>query len=173
MAQEWHRLAFENVRLPVPYYAGGIRGGDPSQPELYGYEVVVGLLPGVAARDVPAELAWFETSMQEAVRKLDAAIPPGRKPADRDQLQSVLTLCACAHGEWARIHPFANGNGRVARLWANWCALRYGLPAFVRLRPRPAGSGYAHAAADSMRGDHRSMIGEFADMLARRLLKDC
>ena len=27
MAQEWHRQIYEGVRLPVPYYAGEIRGG--------------------------------------------------------------------------------------------------------------------------------------------------
>jgi len=74
-----------------------------------------------------------------------------------------------AHGEWARIHPFANGNGRTARLWANWCALRYGLPLFVRLRPRATGSLYAAAAADSMAGDHRATISLFAAWLEERL----
>ena len=82
---------------------------------------------------------------------------------------SVFTLLAYTHGEWVRIHPFANGNGRTARLWANWCALRYNLPAFVRLKPRPAGNLYANAAAASMSGDHQSMIAVFAEMLDRHL----
>lgn len=76
-----------------------------------------------------------------------------------------MTLCSYAHGEWVRIHPFANGNGRTARLWANWCALRYNLPPFVRLKPRPQGNLYARAAASSMAGDHRSMVAVFAEML--------
>ena len=46
-----------------------------------------------------------------------------------------------------------------------------GLPPFVRLRPRPEGRGYAAAAASSMRGDHRPMIVELAEMLARRMGK--
>ncbi len=107
--------------------------------------------------------------MKRAVAVLDSAIPPGGSPADEAQLRSVLTLCAYAHGEWIRIHPFANGNGRTARLWANWCALRYGMPPFVRLKPRPKGSLYATASALSMRGDHQVMIAVFADMLDRNL----
>ncbi len=169
MAQEWHRWIYKSVRVPVPYYVREPRDSDPRYPELYGYEVAVGQLPGVPSGKVPAELSWFEASMQKATAKLDAVIPTGHPPVDREHLQPVLTLCAHAHGEWVRIHPFANGNGRVARLWANWCAVRYGLPPFVRLRPRPEGSGYAKAAADSMRGHHRAMIVEFAEMLASRL----
>ncbi|MFP5232432.1 MAG: Fic family protein [Acidobacteriota bacterium] len=56
------------------------------------------------------------------------------------------------HAEWIRIHPFANGNGRTARLWANLVAMRYGLPPSIRLRPRP-NLGYREAPARAMHGD--------------------
>lgn len=168
-AQEWHRRIYKGIRIPVPYYAGEIRDSDPHYPELFGYEVMVGLQAGVPSYRVPQELAAFEESMQRAVSILDPRIPTGRDPAQRNLINSVLTLCAYAHGEWVRIHPFANGNGRTARLWANWCALRYGLPPFVRLKPRPERRGYAIAAAASMRGEHRLMVAEFADMLELQL----
>ena len=100
---------------------------------------------------------------------LDPVILAGGNPADAAQLRSVLTLCAYVHGEWVRIHPFANGNGRTARIWANWCALRYGLPPFVRLKPRPEGDLYATASAFSMRRDHQTMVAVFAEMLDRHL----
>jgi Fic family protein len=64
-----------------------------------------------------------------------------------------------------RIHPFANGNGRTARLWANWTALRYGLPAFVGIKPRPAGDAYALASYASMRREHQVMTGVLLQML--------
>jgi fido (protein-threonine AMPylation protein) len=168
-AQEWHRQVYEGVSLPVPYYAGEIRDSDPKFPELYGYEVRVGSKRGVDSSLVPQHLASFETAMQRAVGVLDRVIPSAGNPADETQLRSVLTLCAHAHGEWVRIHPFANGNGRTARLWANWCALRYGVPPFVRLKPRPEGSLYATASALSMRGDHQVMVAVFADMLDQHL----
>jgi len=169
MAQEWHRQIYQGVRLPVPYYAGEIRDSDTKFPELYGYEVGVGPQQGVDSRLVPQQLASFETAMERAIAVLDPAIPAGGSPSDAAQLRSVLTFCAYAHGEWVRIHPFANGNGRTARLWANWCALRYGMPPFVRLKPRPEGSLYATASALSMRGDHQVMVVVFADMLDRHL----
>lgn len=169
LAREWHRAVVEGVELPVSYYAGEVRDDDPRYPELVDYEVRVGRWSGVPAREVPSELAGFERRMARAVELLDRELPVGEPPGEARVLGSVLTLCAHAHGEWARIHPFANGNGRTARLWANWCALRYGLPPFVRLRPRPEGARYASAAADSMRGDHRATLSLFADWLERRL----
>ncbi len=169
MAKEWHRRIYQDVRLPVPYYAGEPRDSDPEFPELFGYEVHVGRQRGVPSRLVPQQLARFGAAMHRAVSVLDTVIPEDRRPADEEQLRSVLTLCAYAHGEWVRIHPFANGNGRTARLWANWCALRYGIPPFVRLKPRPEGGLYATAAALSMRGDHQVMIAVFAELLDRHL----
>lgn len=82
-----------------------------------------------------------------------------------------MELAALAHGEWVRIHPFANGNGRTARTWANWIAARYGLPMFVSVKPRPASLLYEVAAGASMgsppqvRGDHGLTTLVFVAML--------
>jgi Fic family protein len=169
MAQDWHRAIYRGARLPVPYYAGEVRNSDPRFPELYGYEVEVGARPGVPSATVPRELDRFEEAMREVVGRLDPVLGAGVLPAEIGELHSILTLCAHGHGEWVRIHPFANGNGRTARIWANWCALRYGLPPFVRLRPRPAADRYALAAADSMLGDHRAMVSAMAMLLEEHL----
>ncbi len=169
LAQAWHREIFDGISLPVSYYAGEIRDDDPRYPELVGYEVAVGQVLAVAARRVPTELERFENRVRRAVGRIDSLVPPGQEPPGLGVLGSVITLCAVTHGEWVRIHPFANGNGRVARLWTNWCALRYGLPPFVRLRPRPAGREYARAATDSMRGDHRAAASLFTKWLEARL----
>ncbi|MGH3065536.1 MAG: hypothetical protein ACRDOF_04460, partial [Gaiellaceae bacterium] len=57
----------------------------------------------------------------------------------------------------------------TARLWGNWVLLRYRLPPFIRLKPRPAGAMYAAVAAASMRGDHHPTAVLFLDWLAERL----
>jgi len=165
MAQEWHRRAFAGMTLPVPYYAGEFRDTDTAFPELIGYEVEVGGVRGVPSADVPAALRTFESGMRSALAALDPVIATGAKPATVAELDAALRIAAIAHGEWSRIHPFANGNGRIARLWANWVAARYGLPLFVRLRPRPAASLYAGAAALSMRGNHGPMVAVLHEML--------
>lgn len=156
--QQWHRELFKGVRLPVDYYAGEFRDSDPRFPELIDYEVSVGGSRGVAAHAVPAALKSFEAAMQTAASRLDLGIGVGVKPVTISDMNAVVVLAAYAHGEWVRIHPFANGNGRTARLWGNWSLLRYGLPPVLQVNPRLGRGTYADAAKLSMRSDHRPMF---------------
>jgi len=94
-------------------------------------------------------LKEFEERLQKTVEVLDQHIQPDQE-LSADPVAAVIDLCAWVHSEWLRIHPFANGNGRTARLWANCIAMRYGLPPFVRLRPRPDG-GYGAVAEAAMK----------------------
>lgn len=168
MAQEWHRRLYRDVPLPVSYYAGEPRDSDPECPELQGYEVEVGRFRGVPSEQVPTALSEFEAGAQRAVSGLDRVIPAERVPNRGKELHGALSLCAVLHGEWVRIHPFANGNGRTARLWANWAALRYGLPPFVTVKPRP-GDPYRLAAVASMRGNHAAAVTVFEQMLREKI----
>jgi hypothetical protein len=59
MARRWHRDAYAGVALPVSYYAGEVRDGDPRFPELIAYEVAVGRHPALPAANVPAALERF------------------------------------------------------------------------------------------------------------------
>lgn len=163
-AREWHRRIYAGVELPVPYYAGEPRDSDPRFPELQRYEVKIGVHPGTPSAQVPQALDSFEGQARRAVVSLDEAVPAGGAPADTFVLHGILSLCAVLHGEWVRIHPFANGNGRTARLWANWAALRFGLPAFVTPKPRPS-KPYGVAAMASMSGNHAVAVAAFHEML--------
>jgi fido (protein-threonine AMPylation protein) len=154
MAQDWHREIYAGVSLPVPYYAGEFRDSDPTFPELIGYDVEVAGFPGVDHRIVPAAVSAFVVAVANVFAQLDAMVHPGAPPTSGVALNGVRRLAAYAHGEWVRIHPFANGNGRTARCWANFVLLRYGMPALVSIKPRPAGMLYAQAAAASMLGNH-------------------
>ena len=165
-AKRWHRDLYQGIPRPFDYYAGEIRDSDPRFPELIAHEVRVGPNPGVRSELVPAALKQFQERAQAATARLDAVITASAEPHTLTsvQLHGVLTLCAILHGEWVRIHPFANGNGRTARLWANWAALRYGLPPFVTIKPRP-GQPYGAAAMASMNADHRVTVAVFDQML--------
>jgi Fic/DOC family len=162
-ARRWQTLFMKGLDVEARF-VGTFRG----EPGLENIQVRVGANYGVDPAQVPEELARFESKLQALVAELDGLLPIGQEP-DADQLAAIVDLCAWAHAEWVRIHPFANGNGRTARLWANSLALRYGVPPFVRLRPRPD-AGYGSAGAKAMKGDwkptavvFRRLLGDFLD----------
>jgi len=177
LAHDWHRVIFTGVgSVPRARYLGNPRGS--TDPDLVDYEVELAdpftgrvLAQGVPAARVAEELGTFESALASATNTLDAVLPVGQPPATADELLAVVELAAVVHGEWVRIHPYATGNGRTARTWANWIAVRYGLPPFVRIKPRPDGLLYGQAARASMglppsfRGDHELTVSVFLELL--------
>jgi Fic family protein len=162
-ARHWQSRMMEGLNVPDRLYVGAFRG----EPGLERTQVRVGANYGVDSVDVSEELARFQTKLQTLVAELDSMLPTNRE-LDRDQLAAVIDLCAWAHAEWVRIHPFANGNGRTARLWANSLAVRYGLPPFIRLRPRPL-VGYGDAGAKAMQADWKPTAAVFRRLLSEFL----
>lgn len=146
-AKRWQALFMKNLTVPDARFIGAFRG----ESGLENVQVRVGAHYGVDAAEVADELPRFEAKLRALVKELDSILPAGQEP-DADQLAAILDLCAWVHAEWVRIHPLANGNGRTARLWANLIAMRYGLPPFIRLRPRP-NYGYGDAGGKAMQGD--------------------
>jgi Fic/DOC family len=159
-ARRWQARVMQGLDVPDLRCVGAFRG----EPGLEGIEVRVGANFGVRSIDVSGELKRFEEKLQTLVAELDELMPIGQEP-DADQLAAVVDLCAWVHAEWVRIHPFANGNGRTARLWANFIAMRYGLPPFIRLRPAP-NAGYGEAGAKAMQGDWKPTAVVFRRLLA-------
>jgi Fic family protein len=157
--RDWHRDTMKGLTVPNPAFVGKFRG----QPRLETIVVKIGNHSGTAPEKVEEETNKFILRLLPIIARLDKSITPDAD-LTADQLEAVLEVIAWAHSEWVRIHPFANGNGRTARLLANAIALRYGLPPFIRLRPRP-NHGYNQAADASMRGDHRPLVSAFRHML--------
>lgn len=149
----------EGLEMPDSRFVGAFRG----EAGLETVQVRGGPNYGVDSARVAGELSRFEVKLQTLVAQLDASLPVGQEP-DVDQLAAIVDLCSWVHAEWVRIHPFANGNGRTARLWANSLAMRYGLPPFIRLRPRP-NAGYREAGAKAMQGDWKPTTVVFRRLL--------
>lgn len=160
-ARHWQAIAMRNLEVREARFVGAFRG----EPGLENVNVQVGANYGVDPADVGEALKQFEAKLQMLVAELDAVLPSGQE-LNSDEVAAIIDLCAWAHSEWVRIHPFANGNGRTARLWANSLAMRYGLPPFIRLRPRPNAS-YGQAGAKAMKGDWKPTAVVF-----HRLLED-
>lgn len=51
--------------------------------------------------------------------------------AEREDGIAPVDLAALLHYRYVRIHPFEDGNGRIARLLANWVLARHGVPMVV------------------------------------------
>lgn len=160
-AKGWQKQIMAGLAVDNPVFVGRFRG----EPGLERCGVHVNNVYGTAPWDVAAELKVFETTLQRAVAVLDAKYPDADS-LDEDGLSAVIEMAAWAHAEWIRIHPFANGNGRTARLWANLLLMRYGLPPAVALRPRPGG-GYGAAGAAAMQRQWRQSVNVF-----RQLVRD-
>jgi Fic/DOC family len=160
-ARHWQAIAMRNLEVREARFVSAFRG----ETGLENVNVRIGTNYGVEPADVGEALKQFEARLQILVAELDAVLPSGQK-LNSDEVAAIIDLCAWAHSEWVRIHPFANGNGRTARLWANSLAMRYGLPPFIRLRPRPNAS-YGQAGAKAMQGDWKPTAVVF-----HRLLED-
>lgn len=152
MARDWHRAMLEGTYVPDDAYRGGFRGS--AYPALIDYEVTVNGLLVTRASDVAAELDSLISELHNrtvALDSLDAEIETDLLTVA--VVEGAIDTCAWLHGEWIRIHPFVNGNGRTARMWVRWVCSRYGLPQLLTLRPRPD-MGYNAASFLSITGDH-------------------
>lgn len=175
----WHRRLYAGCRVPRAGYVGHFRG-DVGVRDLVGYEVAMGRrrladgFPekvGVWSAELGIAIPSLIAGIQAGIRTLDSALEAGERPVTPDAVEAVVLLAARTHGEWIRLHPFANGNGGTGRVWANYIAMRYSLPPFVWVKPRPLESAYVRASQTSMgrppefAGDHGPIAAVFARML--------
>ena len=160
LIKSWHVDTMQGLTADKPEYIGKFRG----EPGVEGIGVRIGGVPGVHSTRVAAEVRVFEAELQRRVAALDRRYSASLD-LDVAGFADVIDLAAWAHSEWARIHPFVNGNGRTARYLANFVFTRYGIGPVVCVRPRPGGD-YEAAAADSMNGSHAATVNVFIQMIA-------
>jgi fido (protein-threonine AMPylation protein) len=156
MVKAWHKEMFDGI-APISDYVGQFRDKDLTSYCLQDYEVEVGGIPGTDSSRVLTEVDSFFKKFNTKLNSLEATFPTGRsRPPTLSDISGVVELTAWAHGEWVRIHPFANGNGRTARLIANYVLVRFGFGPALIIRPRPD-QPYGKGARASMLRDHRLM----------------
>ena len=93
-------------------------------------------------------------------------------PCKFDTIEKIIKGLAVVHTELVLIHPFRDGNGRVARLLATLMALQAGLPPldFGSLKGDRRKAYYAAIRAGLDR-DHKAMEGVFNGVIRRTLRK--
>ncbi|MDI6737967.1 MAG: Fic family protein [Nanoarchaeota archaeon] len=115
----------------------------------------------------------YKTSQNRILGSRLKTTPPHKVESEMGNLVYALNknpegynpveLAAFAHHELVRIHPFADGNGRVARLLCNLVLMRHGfLPVIVRKADRKKYFACLEKA-------HFGNMKAFADFLALRL----
>lgn len=89
-------------------------------------------------------------------------------PCETDDREKAIEAISIVHAELVLIHPFRDGNGRIARLLASLMALQAGLPLLdfsgVRGRKRQE---YFAAVQASMGRNYEPMKGVFRSVLRR------
>lgn len=162
----WHKALLQGLSyVPDACYLGAYRGS--SHAWLIRYDVAFGggRHRGTPASDVSTQIDVFFKVLNDRVRALTAEIPLTSSKSV-EAVRRVADLAAWVHGEWIRIHPFANGNGRSARTLANWILVRFRLLPVVGYRPRP-GPPYAQASEASIAGDHTPLSRLIVELLAK------
>jgi fido (protein-threonine AMPylation protein) len=165
MVKSWHSTMFEDI-APCKDYLGHFRDKELTTYCLQDYDVIIGDYRGTPYGQVLDDVAAFFRVFNNELAAIEKTLP---FDTDRElttwEVTKIVKLAALVHGEWVRIHPFANGNGRTARLLANYVLVRYGFGPALAIRPRPSGE-YGRAAHDSMNKDHRRMENLIWHLLA-------
>ena len=164
--KEWHGKLFREV-VPVPYYAGNYRSTD-SRHTCLNTPIQVGGLFGAPAEEVAGRMTTFSTALEQQTMDVDRFVAAKKSPELK--LKAAAQLAAVAAGQMISIHPFINGNGRTARLTADFFFNRYGFPMpFFISRPSARGvdAEYASASHAAMLGDFNPMFKYFVVLMAR------
>ena len=159
----WHDQLFRGV-VPLRYYAGNYRSADKRHPCL-NVDIAVAGIPGSPFQEVPSRMAQFSETLETATIETDKFVQAQESPELR--LKAAAQLATIAAGNIIRIHPFLNGNGRIARLTANFFFHRYGfrMPFYVS---RPSvWTEYGTACKAAMEhGDFGPLFKYFIALLA-------
>lgn len=178
IARQWHTVLYAGCEVPSTEYVGNYRG-DPAHPDLLGYEVGTpeldakgkNLWLGVPSSSVQSALDAFEPAFHRRLEAMDSMLVVGARPTTAEHVEHIAVTAGITHGEWIRIHPFANGNGRIARAWVNFVVARYELPSPWGVKPRPSDPTYLRAGRSSLgrppdfRADHRPTVAVLAERL--------
>ena len=123
-----HASYFDGLTPPGhSYYAGHYRG-EP-YPCLKGYEVGISLDPlvGHLALTVPQEMVQFSSKISTAVGVLDSANNnPNTVITPKQKFIRAVQVTVALFVYFLEIHPYANGNGHVARFLLIGILSRYG-----------------------------------------------
>lgn len=137
-----------------PYFAGHYRGEDFPCLRDYAVKVPADPMVGIHYSGVQAAMMEFGQNLLAAASVLDQSFAlPDAAVSQEEKLYSAVVIAARAFQELLTIHPYANGNGHIARFIV-WLFLgRYGYwPTNWTIDPRPSVANYSAAISGHRRG---------------------
>lgn len=155
-----HNLTFRGLVPPdCQYFAGHYRGEDGRCLKYYEVGVDGDSRVGAPPGEVWALMQEFETQIVAGLGILDAAFQvPNAQLSQRDKLINIIVFASRVFEMFLRIHPYANGNGHMARYILTCMLARYGhfLKSFP-LEPRPPDPGYTNAIIAYRNGNRQEL----------------
>ena len=133
----YHRMLFPKAQVK----AGTYRSGNIS--------VKNSKVPRPPGQKIPALMKQLDLKLQQEQRRLDTLKPPDSS--------DVLKIAVGIHQRLAFIHPFEDGNGRVARLAMNHLLRRYG-HGYVILPPLSESPGHFETLENAHMGKLDALV---------------
>ena len=156
-----HRQLFaELAPNECDYYAGNYRGDDFRCLKYYNVMIPSDPRVGVDSAVVRHELALLASDIDSLFASLDhlLALPLSRVSKERKLLSVVDSVCG-VFVEFLRIHPYANGNGHVARFLIFAVLGRYGYwPKRWPLDERPPDPPYSRLISEYRDGNRDGFV---------------
>lgn len=139
--------------------------GSPSSfrehPVAVGHQKIVLPMPDEVNHLINLYIDWINTKMRSLLSKMDESSP-------EDILVEALSLACDAHTKFVHIHPFSDGNGRLARILSGLVLRRMFLPAPLFLKE--GRHEYISAVgANTILGDPRAICTMHAEAVQRSM----
>jgi Fic/DOC family len=156
----WHAAFFHELTPSgCEYYAGNYRGEDFFCLREYDVRIPVDPLVGAKPQVVALSMVRLREKLHEAAALLDLEMHRHANPlASKEFLVKTVQVVAYFFVAFLTIHPYANGNGHMARLIIVLLLDRYGIraPRFP-IHPRPQDPPYSDAIYRYRRNDTKSL----------------
>jgi len=142
----------------IPYYAGHYRGEDFRCLKYYNVQITSDPRVGFPCDIVLDKMKELSLIIDNCLKSIDAHFKmPESQISLKNKILYLIAIVCHLFEVFLRIHPYANGNGHVARFFL-WCILgRYRLwPYFWPIHPRPK-NPYINLIKDYRNGNHEPL----------------
>lgn len=150
-----HKLFWQLIPDDYDYYAGHYRGEDFRCLKEYRVGVRFDPRVGFAPDTVISSIDTLAQNVDKVIKKLDEMMAiPDKTMALKDKLVKIVKIACRFFEVFLRIHPYANGNGHIARFCLCTLLGRYGFwPTTWTIDPRPQIPNYTQLIVDYRNGN--------------------